>query len=64
MNSMAGEAKVRYEWSVQVIRADGTIDNLGTVDSSAWGRFSLRRLRPWFLTKRANRRNRQRMKES
>jgi hypothetical protein len=58
----AGHVNVRYEIGIQVIRADGTIDNFGTVTSTAWGRFSLRKLRPWFLIKRANWRNRQRIK--
>jgi len=62
MTDMAGKSKVRYEFGIQVIRADGTVDDLGVVDSSAWGRFSLRRIRPWYLTKRANWRNRHRMR--
>jgi hypothetical protein len=46
----------RVTIEVAVIRADGSVDNLGTVSDSDWKIFSPGRLRALWRTNRANRR--------
>jgi len=56
-----GRSNVTLEMGLTVIRADGTVEPLGVVTSSAWGRFSIHRLMAWIRIKRLNRRHRRRM---
>lgn len=59
--SAVGHSNVTLEMGITVIRADGTVEPLGVVSSSAWGRFSIQRLLAWFRIKRLNWRHQRRM---
>lgn len=56
MTEMSGRVPERVEIGVQVIRADGSVDDLGIVASTTWHWYSPARWRAWFRTQTINRR--------
>jgi len=58
-----GHADVRLEMGITVIRKDGTVEPLGVVSSSEWGRFSIHKLLAWWRITRLNRRHQRRMRK-